>query len=248
MGMETFVAAGDLHGDRQDERAVSGFKKFVDVFDPVWRIFLGDIFDFRAIREGAKKDEKRHSMEADFQAGMKFLKWYQPNVITLGNHDIRLWDLVEKEGIPKSGPLTDLAKRMIGEFEDFTAKHKTIVLPYDKRKGVWRHNGLKFAHGFGNGKDMVSDMAKVYGNVLHGHGHSIDVASEPSDEEPKVARMVGALCRLDMSYNRSQLSTLRQQHGWAYGVFLPDNKNEVFQARVENGQVVFAGQLRTLKV
>jgi len=91
--METFVAAGDLHGDRQDAQAVSAFKKFVKEFDPKLRIFLGDIWDFRAIREGASKTEKFHSMEADFKAGMEFLEWYKPAVITLGNHDQRLWDL-----------------------------------------------------------------------------------------------------------------------------------------------------------
>jgi hypothetical protein len=244
--METFVAVGDLHGDRQDVQAVSAFKKFVKAFRPENRIFLGDIWDFRAIREGASKTEKFHSMEEDFRAGMKFLEWYKPTVITLGNHDQRLWDLVEKEGVKKSGPLTDLAKRMVGEFDDLASGLRTIVLPYDKRRGIWKQNGLKFAHGFSAGKDAANEMARVYGNVIFGHGHSIDVASEPGDE-PRVARMVGALCRLDMSYNRAQLSTLRQQHGWAYGAFMPNNRNEIFQAHVENGEVVFAPDLRILK-
>lgn len=247
MVMETFVAVGDLHGDRQDENAVHAFKKFVKEFDPKYRIFLGDIWDFRAIREGATKTEKFHSMEEDFQAGMEFIEWFKPTVILLGNHDQRLWDLIEKEGVKKSGPLTDLAKRLVGEFEEFTKGNGTFVLPYDKRRGVWRYNGLKFAHGFSQGKDAASEMARVYGNVIFGHGHAIDVASEPGDE-PRVARMVGALCRLDMSYNRAQLATLRQQHGWAYGVFMPNQRNEIFQAKYEDGQIVFAGSLKVLKV
>lgn len=248
MGMESFVSATDLHGDRQDDGAVAGFKKFVTDFNPKWRIFMGDIWDFRAIREGAGKDEKRHSMRQDFDAGIDFLKWYKPNVITLGNHDARIFDLVEKEGITKSGPLTDLAGIFIDEFTALAKKLKAIVLPYDKRKGVWKHNGLKFTHGFSAGKNAAGEMAAVYGNVLFGHGHSIDVASEPSHEGPRIARMIGCLCRLDMSYNRAQMGTLRQGHGWAYGAFLPNNRNEVFQASIEDSQVVYAEHLKVINI
>lgn len=241
--METFVAAGDLHGDRQDITAVRAFKKFVKEFDPKKRIFLGDIWDFRAIREGAKKDEKRHSMQADFDAGMEFLKWYKPNVITLGNHDQRLWDLVEKDGVKKAGPLTDLAKLFISEFEELTASNSTTVLPFDKRRGIYKYNGQKFGHGFVGGKNAASEMAQVYGNIIFGHIHAVDVASEPGDE-PRVARSVGCLCQLDMSYNRSHLTAMRQQHGWSYGAFLPDNRTEILQATINDGQVVFADRLR----
>lgn len=248
MGLETFVSATDLHGDRQDGGAVAGFKKFVTEFKPKWRIFMGDIWDFRAIREGASKEEKRHSLRKDFDAGMDFLKWYRPNVITLGNHDARVFDLVEKEGVIKSGPLSDLATIFIEEFEEWVEKAGVpVVLPYDKRKGVWKHNGLKFTHGFSAGKNAAGEMAAVYGNVLFGHGHAIDVASEPSHDGPRVARMIGCLCRLDMSYNRAHMGTLRQQHGWAYGAFLPHDRNEVFQATVENNQVVYAEHLRVIK-
>lgn len=244
MNMESFVSASDLHGDRQDEGAVDLFKSFVRDFKPEVRIFTGDIWDFRAIREGAKKDEKQHSMRADFYAGMKFLEWYKPNVITLGNHDQRLWDLVSKEGVKKSGPLTDLAVELIDKFECLTKKLGTTVLPYDKRKGVWKYNGQKFTHGF-DGMDPAN-MAAIYGNIIYGHGHAIEMAPAPSDETPRVARMVGCLCRLDMSYNRAQTKSLRQQHGWAYGAFLPSGKNEVFQARVQHGQVAYASDLKVI--
>jgi hypothetical protein len=244
MGMESFSSASDLHGDRQDAGAVKAFKAFVADYKPKVRVFTGDIWDFRAIREGASKDEKRHSMRADFYAGMKFLEWYRPHVITLGNHDQRLWDLVSKEGIEKSGPLTDLAAELIEKFDKLTTKLGTEVLPYDKRRGVWRHNGLKFAHGF----DGMSpdNMAAIYGNIIYGHGHAIEMAPAPTDEGHRVARMVGCLCRLDMSYNRAQTKTLRQQHGWAYGAFLQRGVNEVFQASVQHGQVAYAGSLKVI--
>lgn len=244
MSMEGFVAAADLHGDRQDEAAVSTFLRFVKDFKPKHRWFLGDIFDFRAIRMGADKEEKMHSMEADFQAGIEFLEVYRPNVITLGNHDQRLFDLVEKDGLKKSGPLVDLANILIGRFEKLTKKLGTLVLPYDKRKGVYKYAGLKGVHGF-DGLDPAN-MAAIYGDSLFGHGHAIESAPAPNDEGAKVARMIGCLCRLDLSYNRAQTKTLRQQHGWAYGAFLDGRKHEVMQARVQHSQVVVADGLRVI--
>lgn len=246
MGFVPFVSASDLHGDRKDDIAVKLFFRFVDDFKPKVRVFKGDIWDFRAIREGAAKDEKQHSMREDFKAGMKFIERYQPNVITLGNHDQRLWDLVRKNGVSRSGPLTDLAVELIEKFEKLTKKLGTIVLPYDKRKGVWSHNGLKFTHGFSQGKNAASEMASAYGNVLFGHIHAIDVASEPEHDQPRIARSVGCLCQLDMTYNRSQISTLRQQHGWAYGAFI-DRSYEVFQAAVHDAQVIYADHLKMIR-
>jgi len=48
---------------------------------------------------------------------------------------------VEKEGVKKSGPLTDLAKRMIGDFEALTQSFGTEVLPYDNAKAYGGYNG-----------------------------------------------------------------------------------------------------------
>lgn len=246
MSIETFSFASDLHGDRMQGNVVNGFLKFVDDFKPKLRIFGGDIWDFRAIRMGADKEEKLHSMRTDFEAGMGFLERYKPHVITLGNHDQRLFDIVEKDGLHKTGPLVDYAGELIERFEKLAAKLGTAVLPYDKRKGVYSHKGLKFAHGFSQGSEAASNMARIYGNILFGHGHSIDEASEPGTR-PRVARMVGCLCDLNLTYNRSQLGTLRQRHGWAYGAFF-DKGFQVMQAEVANGQIAYADHLKLINV
>lgn len=246
MGMQSFVSATDLHGDRRDLTAVRAFKKFVEDFQPKFRVFKGDLWDMRAIREGASKSEKLHSLERDYRAGMEFIEWYKPNVITLGNHDVRLYDLIMKDGVHKSGPLTDLAKRYTGEFEALAKQMGTIVLPYDKRKGIYRRNGLGFAHGISSGKDAATEMARLYGDVLFGHIHAFDVATEPDQRGPRKAMSSGCLCQLDMTYNRSHGSTLRQQHGWLYGAFHGARGHTVFPAVFERGQVVYAEHLKKL--
>lgn len=243
--MESFVIASDFHGDRHDALAYKGFKLFVRDYQPKIKGFAGDLFDFRALRASAGEEEKRHSMTADFEAGMGFLEWYQPDFITLGNHDQRLYDAVEKDGLHKSGPIADYAATLIEKFEKLTSKIRTLVLPYDKRKGVWKYGGLKVVHGFDKMKPEA--MAAVYGNVLYGHGHNITQAASPS-EETRVARMVGCLCRKDMTYNRAQLGTLRQQHGWAYGAFLGSGRFGVVQAEMIDGQFSYAEKLKTVRV
>jgi hypothetical protein len=243
--MTTFSFASDLHGDMQDAAAVRQFRGFVEDFKPKVRGFGGDLFDFRALRVGASPEERLESMRADFETGMAFLEWYRPTFLTLGNHDIRLWDRVAPSGLHrKGGPLVDYAEELIGKFDGLTKKLKTAVLPYDKRRGVWSRNGLRFTHGFD--RNTAADMAQQYGNVLFGHGHRVEHHPGPPQGrgEPPMARMVGALCRLDLSYNRAQTRTLQQQHGWAYGAFLGKRKHHVMQAVRSGGRVMYAGDFK----
>src|SRR4051812_23402026 len=99
MPVETYAMASDFHGDRHDPVARAAFKQFVSEFKPQHRWFGGDLWDFRALRVGADRDEKLASMQLDFDMGMSFLEEYKPQVITLGNHDQRLWDAAAKEGM-----------------------------------------------------------------------------------------------------------------------------------------------------
>lgn len=245
--MESFVAASDFHGDRHDPDALAAFGRFLDDFRPKHRLFLGDLWDFRALRTGASREEKLHSMREDFMAGMAFLDFYRPQVFILGNHDQRLWDAVEKDGLAKTGPIPDLASILIEEFDQFADKTKMLVLPYDKRRGVFARSGWKFTHGFDG---MAPEkMASVYGNVVYGHGHYITTGTAPRHEDmPPEARMIGSLCRRDMVYNRAQTRTLRQQNGWAYGAFINRTKSEVFQAKRQGNEVVYAETLKTIEV
>jgi hypothetical protein len=246
-GMKTFSFATDLHGDRQDKRAVRLFRTFIEDFKPKVRGFGGDIWDFRALRSGASKEEKMHSMAADFESGMEFLEWYRPTFVTLGNHDQRLFDLVQKDGLEKTGPLVDHAKNLIEEFEKLARKLGTVVLPYSKRLGVYRESGLRFTHGFDG--NNAAKMARTYGNVLFGHGHRIERMPAPARDaldRPAIARMVGALCLLDMDYNRGQIRALEQEHGWAYGALHGGQRHEVFQAALEGRTVTYAEKIKTV--
>jgi hypothetical protein len=238
--MRMWIFGTDLHGDMQDKLAVRLFKKHTDKLNPDHRIFGGDLWDFRAWRNGASDFEKRDRVYSDFNAGMEFIKWFQPQAITLGNHDVRLWDQVEQ-----GGPMAELCEELIAEFKQFCKSIKCRVLPYDKRFGVYKLGKAKFAHGFFSGPNAARQMGTAYGSILSGHVHSIDEASCPSAED-RCGRTVGCLCKLNFTYNRAHVAALRQQHGWAYGPVFDDGTFHAFQARVIKGKSVVSTKLETI--
>jgi hypothetical protein len=67
-----FVICSDIHGDEQDADAVASLHAFCDDFKPTVRVINGDLWDLRNLRKGASDDEKAHSLEDDWQAGMEF--------------------------------------------------------------------------------------------------------------------------------------------------------------------------------
>jgi predicted phosphodiesterase len=213
MALIRFICASDNHGDMQDDKAVNVFFKFLEVWKPSLRIHLGDLWDFRPLRTGACDEERRETLRDDYKAGRKFFERFKPHYFLRGNHDERLWELAAKVcGLP-----SDYARELIGEIEVMTAHHKCQVLPYHKRDGVLRIGHLKMIHGFYCGVYAARQTAMTYGSCLFGHTHVIDEHAIPGLDR-RVARGIGALCKLDMDYNARKPNTLRQAHGFSYGL------------------------------
>jgi len=208
-----FVAAFDVHGDHQDKQANDALFKFLKLWKPQLRIFGGDLWDFRPLRRKANEDERRESMRADYDAGIRWLKQFQPHVFIRGNHDERLWDIAASN----RGAESDYALNGIVEITALLKSMGCRMLPYHKRDGVFRLGHLKILHGFACGVFAARQTALIYNSCLFGHVHTIDEHSIPGLER-RVARSAGCLCSLDMDYAARTPSTLRQAHGWAFGV------------------------------
>ena len=208
-----FIVGFDPHGDKQHKRTNDVFFRFIDHWKPDIRIAGGDVWDFAPLRRKATEDEKRESMAADYVAGVNWLLRFQPTYFIRGNHDERLWELAAMDkGIQSDYALSGVA--------EITAMMKTMgckMLPYHKRDGVLKIGHLKILHGFFCGVYAARQHALVYGGCLFGHIHTIDEHAIPGLER-RVARACGALCELDMEYNSRQPNTLRQAHGFAYGI------------------------------
>lgn len=212
MALVRWVACGDSHGDCIDPDSERAFRAFVKDFKPTLRIHLGDIWDMRWLRRSCSDSEKAENVKADFDAGMDFLKWYRPSTITLGNHDIRMWDARENAS---NGALRQLAGEWIDRFEVLTNGCK--VLPYDKRKGIFRLGNVAFAHGYAHGVNAIRQQAMAYGTCVVGHVHRVEAIRVPRVDDTW-GYCAGCLCRLDFEYSRANMGTLSQQNGWAFGV------------------------------
>lgn len=222
-----FVACSCTHGDMADTGAVAKFRAFVDDYKPAIRVHLGDAVDLRWLRQGAGDDERRDDVDADFEAGCEFLRWYEPTHYLLGNHEYRL-----VKGAQSSwGALRRLCDDLLEQLRE--AAGKAQIAPYCKRNGVVRIGDLACVHGYSHGKNATERHANAYGNVIMGHTHSISrvpVEGVP----PKEGRSIGCLCRLDLPYNAAILGALRHQHGFVYGE-TDGERTWVFQAESQDG-------------
>lgn len=213
MSWNRFIFATDTHGDKQHAPSIRVLLKFCEIWKPSIRVMGGDLWDFRPLRRKANEDERRESMRSDFEAGEKFLEEYMPTQFLRGNHDERLWELAQAD----RGLESDYALQGIEQIEGTLKSLKCEMRPYHKREGLLRIGHLKMLHGFHSGVFASRQTALIYGSCLFGHVHTIDEHAIPGLER-RVARACGCLCELDLEYNNRMPTTLRQAHGFAYGV------------------------------
>ncbi len=225
-----FVIGADNHGDMVDEVASKALLAFIADYKPQVRIHLGDAFDFRNLRKGASDEEKAASLQDDWDCGSDFLRAFydggKENHFLRGNHDERLWDLAGSA----VGIMRDHANDGIKRYEGLIRKCRARMLPYDSRLGILRIGNLKAIHGYASGRNAAAVHARVYRNVFFGHTHTIESCPVESDEGPREARGIGALCKIDMPYNQRQTNKLRHNNGWNFGVMFPDGTYQSWQS------------------
>jgi hypothetical protein len=95
---------------------------------------------------------------------------------------------------------------------------------YDKREGVYVMGDTLFMHGFSGSVGSVNTVrghVLDYGqwSVIMGHIHSPDTITVAGHPMPRMGQSSGCLCELDFEYNRTHIKTLRQRHGFIYGVY-----------------------------
>lgn len=237
---ERWISVSDNHGNHADPAACGVMFAFLKQWNPTVRIHIGDCFNFAALRKNASDFEKREKMSDDVDAGISFLDKFKPTHIAWGNHDQRLWDILETD----DGPAIDHANSIISKIEEVT--HKAKCVPYCKRKGVIQYGDHRFIHGYHSGIYAASHAALAYGNVIMGHVHTTLAASVPRFEGA-TGYAQGALCKLEQKYNRAHANTLRQNHGFSYGIKTESGKLIVYQARQVDGRWFFPTEIRELK-
>jgi len=215
MPNDRWIAVSDTHGDHLDTEAWSFVRDFIADFRPKHRIHLGDAWDFRWLRSGASNEERAEDVLADIDAGMNLIDEYKPTVFLFGNHDHRLIrGCKDATGVVRQAH-KDLHEQIMRLFN----MHGTRVYPYHSFKGVHMLGDLACIHGYHHGVYAARQHAMAYGDCLHGHTHAVDTGSFHNQRAggAVTGRAIGCLCELDMEYATHRTTSMRWQHGFAYG-------------------------------
>ena len=97
MSFKKFIVAADSHGELIHNESLSKLLGFCDTWKPHIRVDLGDVWDFAPLRGGASLNDQTRSISEDYQAGIRYLETFRPNLLTLGNHDSRIWEWIDEK-------------------------------------------------------------------------------------------------------------------------------------------------------
>lgn len=214
-----FVAVGCVHSTYACPRATDAVIGFCERYKPDVRIDLGDVHDFTAFRSGAKgtKDESA-SVALDYNAGVDWLKRYRPSHRTLGNHDARIYKLLDHP----SAIVAHCAGKVVEDLRQVDEANGTIVKPYHMRGGFFRFGDTLFGHGWMFNEMAIRDHAETFGKCVIAHLHTPGEAWGRRGDQP-TAWCVGTLGDPDkFDYAQARRATLRWAHGFVWGEFNDD--------------------------
>jgi hypothetical protein len=211
-----FVAAGCSHSTFACPRATDALIGFCERYKPEVRIDLGDVHDFTAFRAGAKgtKDESA-SIADDFNAGVAWLKRYRPTHRTLGNHDHRIFKLIDHP----NAIVAHCAGKVIEDLRQVDEANGTIVRPYHMKNGWFTFGDTKFGHGWMYNMQAVRDHAETFGKCVIAHLHVPQEARGRRDDDP-ISWCVGTLGDPEkFTYAHANRNWLSWAHGFVWGEF-----------------------------
>jgi len=216
--MKRFLFGTDSHGDQIDPEAARAFLEFAEDFKPHVKIHGGDFLDLRPIRRGASNEEQAENMLDDVESGIMFLKQYfkgsGERVLTLGNHDHRLWELSESS---VAGLKAEYAFSLRQRLEKILDRLRVDYRPYCVRRGRYQLGNLSFVHGFHHNIHCAKTHAEKFGSVIFGHVHRFS-ESTVAHVDHIVGMSCGSLAKTDMPYTHKMTSSLAHENGWIFGI------------------------------
>ena len=236
-----FVAVGDNHGDMIDTSVAKEFYKFLRWFKPDEVVHLGDNFDFRSIRSGAKQKEQDESLVGDIKCGKDFISRIQPSIFLNGNHDDRLDQIIKTS---TNGMLKDYCFDLKQDiYNHLKSNGCKKIYDYHAEDGIHRIGKVAFVHGYACGIRAVEEHAIHYaepqGAVIMGHLHSIQQINARR-HLGAVGFSGGCMCQKKaMDYAKNRLATSKWGSGWTYG-FVQGNDWKVWQAHRVGKQFIYS--------
>jgi len=225
---------GCSHGMLVCPKAVKVAQRFMADWKPKHRVHLGDAFDFAALRRGASPEERAEKMKYDYQCGIQLLEWYKPQILTLGNHDYRIWRAAHETS---NAVQAELLESFCMEVEDTFRKMGIKWTEY----GVANYaqlpmGGVKLLHGYMSTMNPAKSHYERYGDCILAHVHKPDYHEARHIDGGK-AYTVGTLADISrMTYADSYTAKLGWRQSFLYGLHnTKTGKWHAWQAVNDNG-------------
>jgi hypothetical protein len=216
MSFKKFIVAADSHGELIHKESLSKLMGFCDTWKPHIRVDLGDVWDFAPLRGGASLNDQTRSISEDYQAGIRYLETFRPNLLTLGNHDSRIWEWASSKS---NGVMRDHCQGLVDSSIRKFKQLKITWIPY--RVGAYLtlpDSRVKLIHGFHSGVNPAKMHFERYGQCVHGHVHAPNQYTARHIEGGE-AHSIGCIGDIDkMEYADRYTAKLGWRQGFAYGI------------------------------
>lgn len=212
------IAMGDNHGHLACPNTLDAIMEGVRRYKPKWRVHLGDNWDMTCLRKGVDRDSKEaiDNLEQDLDAGISWIRRYQPTHFLFGNHEWRAFELAQNtDSMSKAKKAMGVIDKMKRELRAVGCK---IIKPYDVRYGKVTIENVDFIHGFSHGRNALLQDWGTYGTP----GHGFAMGHLHREEQLNYQHINGGAaflcgCAMDIdqaSYALRRSATLRWQNGF----------------------------------
>jgi predicted phosphodiesterase len=213
-----FLALGCSHGAYANPTALAAVLKFKAQYKPHFIAHLGDCFDMAAFRSGAKgSNDESEPLAPDVDAGLDFLRKLKPDVFLCGNHESRLWTLMEHHNAIVAG----LAHSIVSDIKKTCKSLNCKVIPWDYQQ-AYKLGNYSLMHGFYFNEMACRDHAEAFGNVIFVHTHRVAIAKGRRSDSPTG---INCGCLIDVKhagYAKARRATLSWANGFAFGEYCDD--------------------------
>lgn len=216
MAWEKAIFMGCSHGELVDRKAVKVFQRFMADWNPKHRVHLGDIWDFAALRNGASAEERKIGIKYDYNCGLELLDWYQPQYLTLGNHDDRIWEGANRKS---DGPLSEALRDLCDDAESEFRKRRIQWIPYDVDCTLKLPcGGPEIFHGFQSTIYPARSAYDAFGSSISAHCH-VPTTYQARNIKKDMAMTVGTMADLKkLTYAKRHTAKLGWRNSFAYTI------------------------------
>lgn len=219
-----FMVVSCSHGHLIDEEASAKALRFKKKFKPDLSIHLGDFIDASAFMgRGSGTDTPADDIWRDLRRGLEFVERYEPTTLFCGNHEARLWGLLDCNNELKR----DCAKNNIEKIQQFSKKMGAELVEYGSMSDPESYRlmgALALGHGWSFGMNAEREHAAITGRpTIIGHVHRMQSQPAYAFGGPE-GISVGCLCDISkMKYASMRKATSGWVNGWVYGEVSEDS-------------------------